>query len=74
MFHFEVHTNMAKGKSGDCTRLVLRDKSGEIVFFAMELSGQGHYVMGKKGDDGFEQLLQAFKLATIENADSSSHI
>ena len=74
MFRFEVHTNMSNGKSGDCTRLILRDSSGEVVFFALEMSDQGHYIMGKKGDDGFEQLLQAFKLAEIENADSSTHI
>lgn len=65
MFRYETHKNMSLGKSGECTRLVLRSKSGEILFLAVELD-DSHFIMGKKGDEGFEQLLQGFNLAKVQ--------
>ena len=59
---------MSLGKSGECTRLVLRDKGGEIIFFAIELD-DSHFIMGKKGDKGFEEVLKGFKLAEVQEQD-----
>ena len=71
MFRYETHKNMSLGKSGDCTRLVLRDKGGEIIFFAIELD-DSHFIMGKQGDEGFEEVLKSFKLADVATEESSS--
>lgn len=67
MFRYETHKNMSLGKSGECTRLVLRDKNDEVIFIAADL-GEDHYIMGKKGDNGFENLVKAFSLATVEES------
>ena len=64
MFHFEAYKNMSLGKTGDCTRLILKDATGEVVFVAIDLTDD-HYLLGKKGDDGFEELLKSLKLAEV---------
>lgn len=66
MFHFEAYKNMSLGKTGDCTRLILRDATGEVVFIAIDLT-DNHYLLGKKGDDGFEEVLKSLELAKIED-------
>lgn len=66
MFHFEAYKNMSLGKTGDCTRLILKDATGEVVFVAIDLTDD-HYLLGKKGDDGFEELLKSLKLAEVKN-------
>lgn len=70
MFRYETHKKMSLGKSGECTRLVLRATSGEILFLAIELDDT-HFIMGKKGDDGFEQLLKSFKLADVSTEETN---
>lgn len=71
MFRYETHKNLSLGKSGECTRLVLRDKYGEIIFLAVEMD-DSHFIMGKKGDEGFEQLLKVFKVADVSAEESDS--
>ena len=66
MFHFEAYKHMSLGKTGDCTRLILKDATGEVVFVAIDLTDD-HYLLGKKGDDGFEELLKSLKLAEVKN-------
>lgn len=66
MFHFESYKNMSLGKTGDCTRLILKDATGEVVFVAIDLTDD-HYLLGKKGDDGFEELLKSLKLAEVKD-------
>lgn len=66
MFHFEAYKNMSLGKTGDCTRLILKDATGEVVFVAIDLTDD-HYLLGKKGDDGFEELLKSLKLAEVRD-------
>lgn len=66
MFHFEAYKNMSLGKTGDCTRLILKDATGEVVFVAIDLTDD-HYLLGKKGDDGFDELLKSLKLAEVKN-------
>ena len=70
MFHYEAFKNMSLGKSGDCTRLILRDDSGEIIFAALELTDE-HYVAGKKGDEGFEQFIKSFIVADVKQPDTN---
>ena len=57
---------MSLGKTGDCTRLILKDATGEVVFVAIDLTDD-HYLLGKKGDDGFEELLKSLKLAEVKD-------
>lgn len=73
MFHYEMHKNMSLSKSGECTRLVLRDKNGSVIFLAMELD-EDHFILGKKGDVGFENLLKSFNLASVNDADNSNDV